>query len=385
MKNSTNKKEITSEDYANKLVNLIQLITDLPTFYFNQGVVICNNNNVKYNRAFVKILNSIKRKMRINFANQNVQEIKINNYYFLVLTSIMKGMIGIGPFKRAINSSTVIELNGEKCVEELYTKIQELSETQINKCKELIHLADHFYHTAMEVYLDKPPIQQIADTPKKEYPVRKEKEFLELFKNGDVRSMDAYFDFRIAASLNKSSSNLRSQKNTLIVLVTTLAREAIEAGCNPEESTSLRDAIIKDIEAFNDPKKIFEVEVRIVNHFLKKIQRNRSEGLTRITKTIVNYVHNNLDDQITLNDLAKHCGRHPNYISALFKREKNMTIQQFIIEERIKKAKYLIKNSSLFLVEIAHLCGFENQSYFSYQFKNKVGCTPQEFRNMLKR
>ncbi|WP_208585714.1 AraC family transcriptional regulator [Gracilibacillus suaedae] len=211
-----------------------------------------------------------------------------------------------------------------------------------------------------------------------------ESDFLRLFRNGDMRSIELLKNNRENFVQTLATSKNRSLKNNLIVLVANLTRAAIESGCNPNEMVLLMTSTVKDIEnrvtAF-DKEVFFELETKILLIFIRKIKQNRMKGLSKPSRMIVHYVQEHLSQQITLNDLALYCGRHPNYLSALFKRETNKNIQSYILEERINKAKYLIKHSDYLFVEIAHLCGFESQSYFTVQFKKIVGCTPKEYRN----
>ncbi|WP_181397644.1 helix-turn-helix domain-containing protein [Gracilibacillus dipsosauri] len=384
-----NKSDIKYPNYASKkfsikLVNLMHLITDLPSFYSYQNEVLFSTNYLNSNNDYGSIFNSIEKKLRKNNTDLKVIELKFGDYYFLVLLPFFKGMIGIGPYKRAINTTNTADFSHLKWIVDPALEYRELTNAQIEKYKEIIQLGDHFYNTTLEPIGEQPPYQQINETSEEyeSYSIQKENKFLMLLKNGNVKAIEAYYDFR-----NKSmphTTDIRNKKNNLIVLATTLARAAIEVGCNPQEMIALREAIIKDIESPASHKRFVEKEIKILKLFLKKIQQHQSEGLTKSTKMIVNYIQNHLSESITLKQLAEHCDRHPNYISSLFKREKGMTIQQFIISERIKKAKYLIQNSSHLLVDIAHLCGFESQSYFTHQFKNKVGCTPQEYRNEFK-
>ncbi len=209
-------------------------------------------------------------------------------------------------------------------------------------------------------------------------------EFLRLFRNGDMRSLELFKNGRESFVQTLATSKNRNLRNNLIVLVSNITRTAIEAGCNPKEMVLLMENTVKDLENRLTPidkEAFFELETKILLIFIRKIKQKRVEGLSKTSWMIVNYVQEHLSENITLDALALYCGRHPNYLSALFKRETNKNIQNYILEERIKKAKHLITYSDYLFIDIAHLCGFESQSYFTVQFKKMVGCTPKEYRN----
>ena len=56
------------------------------------------------------------------------------------------------------------------------------------------------------------------------------------------------------------------------------------------------------------------------------------------------------------------------------------SIADYILNRRLKRAKYLLSNGELTIAEITYEIGFSNPNYFSTVFKSKYGCTPSEFR-----
>jgi DNA-binding response OmpR family regulator/galactitol-specific phosphotransferase system IIB component len=58
----------------------------------------------------------------------------------------------------------------------------------------------------------------------------------------------------------------------------------------------------------------------------------------------------------------------------------NMNVNDYILSTRLQKAKYLLKNESFTIAEIASKTGFASPAYFSTVFKSKNGITPKEFR-----
>ncbi len=92
------------------------------------------------------------------------------------------------------------------------------------------------------------------------------------------------------------------------------------------------------------------------------------------------YILEHLASSINLNDLAREINRNPSYISYIFKQETGPNLFDYITQERIRHAKYLLKNTDLRILDIARACGYEDQSYFSQVFRKHTGATAGEFR-----
>ncbi len=62
----------------------------------------------------------------------------------------------------------------------------------------------------------------------------------------------------------------------------------------------------------------------------------------------------------------------------------NLTISEFITQEKIEEAKRLLIGSNHTLLEISNLLHFSDQSYFTKSFKKVTGMTPKVYRNRYK-
>jgi len=99
-----------------------------------------------------------------------------------------------------------------------------------------------------------------------------------------------------------------------------------------------------------------------------------------LTKYIKEYISDNMQGKLMLKDIAEHIFLSPNYLGYKFKQETGITIVEYINQERIAKAKNLLKTTFFQLSEISELCGFENQFYFSKVFKKATGLSPTQYR-----
>lgn len=102
---------------------------------------------------------------------------------------------------------------------------------------------------------------------------------------------------------------------------------------------------------------------------------------TTLLKTARSYIDHNFDNEaISLNTVAASVNLSPNYFSTIFSQEMGVTFIEYLTYVRMKKAKELLRGSSMKTSEIAYAVGYKDAHYFSYLFKKTQKCTPREFK-----
>jgi len=91
------------------------------------------------------------------------------------------------------------------------------------------------------------------------------------------------------------------------------------------------------------------------------------------------YIENNFDKNISLDDVAQHIGLSSNYLSKYFKKVENINFKDYATNIRIEKAKLLLESGEGNVSEVSEKLGYTDVSYFSYAFKKKTGLSPKEY------
>ena len=102
-------------------------------------------------------------------------------------------------------------------------------------------------------------------------------------------------------------------------------------------------------------------------------------------QSILNYIHEHYDERITLQDLSAFACLNEAYLSRLFKMETKKTINSYINELRIYKAKELLKSPNIMVKEVAQLVGIKDQLYFNRVFKKFCGENPTDYQDRVKK
>jgi len=104
-----------------------------------------------------------------------------------------------------------------------------------------------------------------------------------------------------------------------------------------------------------------------------------SSGLSQVTLSLVKeYIHNHLQQDLRLDEIAAIAQLSPYYFLRLFKQSMGITPHQYILQCRLNQAKHLLQHSNLSIAEIAARTGFCDQSHLTRYFKRIMGVTPKQ-------
>ena len=95
---------------------------------------------------------------------------------------------------------------------------------------------------------------------------------------------------------------------------------------------------------------------------------------------IVSILNTEYNKNLTIGDIAANCHCSESHISHLFKQKSGMTINQYLTDIRIKKAKALLADTDMSIFDTAYSCGFSDANYFISVFRKKVGLPPERYR-----
>ena len=94
----------------------------------------------------------------------------------------------------------------------------------------------------------------------------------------------------------------------------------------------------------------------------------------------IQYIHANIDKQITLNELAKIAILNPYYFSHSFKRQTGFSPMEYVTNARIDRAKILLVRTTKSVAEIAYEVGYASSGSLINVFVKRVGVTPSKYR-----
>lgn len=97
------------------------------------------------------------------------------------------------------------------------------------------------------------------------------------------------------------------------------------------------------------------------------------------TKSVIDYIQQNLDHNLSLAELAEIVQLSPYHFARLFKQSTGLPPHRYQIKCRIDRAKDLLNSGKFAIAEVAQIVGFSSQGHLNYHFKHLTGTTPKAF------
>lgn len=111
------------------------------------------------------------------------------------------------------------------------------------------------------------------------------------------------------------------------------------------------------------------------------LEDNKIQMAEKIKAIIINHIHHLEEGYVVFSELLSN-QLHKDYsgLSKLFSSVEGITIEQYVILQKIEKVKELLQYNELTLSEIAHKMGYSSVAHLSAQFRKTTGVTPSFFK-----
>ena len=179
-----------------------------------------------------------------------------------------------------------------------------------------------------------------------------------------------------------SDNPLRNSIYHFIVMTALITRVCISKGLPQDLAYKLSDAFIKKADKQSRIEDVRAVQIEMIESFAEYMssQSVKSAHSKQIMQCI-DYIRQNIHGTITVAELADVVMLNETYLSKLFKKEMGCTVSEYIRNEKISEACYLLVYTDKTSIEIATDLSFSSHSYFISVFKKVTGLTPKEYRN----
>lgn len=139
------------------------------------------------------------------------------------------------------------------------------------------------------------------------------------------------------------------------------------------------------VEGPIDQDKYLQIDQNLQQIGFEIIDDKKSQLIENIRTEVINYIHYDAEMEGNVNfstHLAEKLGYDYSYLSTLFSSIDGITIEKYIILQRIEKVKELLVYDELTLSEIAYQTGYSSVQHLSNQFRKTIGMSPSIFKKM---
>lgn len=174
---------------------------------------------------------------------------------------------------------------------------------------------------------------------------------------------------------------MRNLKIYLVSLNTTISNSIIKNGVSTYASKLSFINFCILIEESRTIQEALKVGRKMIRYYTSQITETIVQVDNMTIRQAINYINENLEEELTLTRVSEHLGINRCYFCTQFKECTNMSFTEYVSYRRIEESKYYLTHTDLSLLDIAITVGFNSQSYFATQFKKFNNLTPKEYRD----
>ena len=212
------------------------------------------------------------------------------------------------------------------------------------------------------------------------YPFEKESDLIDYIENGETNRARAVLNEILGNVFFASGGDIKVIRARVLELVVLLSRAAVRGGADAEQIFGMNYQYINRINSFTSVEAIASWLSRVIVKFSELVFDMREIKHADAIQGAMQFVRENFQNKISLEEAAANVNLSPSYLSKLFKKELDQNFNNYLNHIRVEKSKNYLLNTEIPLIDIAGMCGFEDQSYFSKVFKKFTGNSPGKFR-----
>lgn len=201
---------------------------------------------------------------------------------------------------------------------------------------------------------------------------------------GELREAIVTLDAELIEKENKKLMKaIEESGQTSRIYIQNMLYSMIKVLCDKVKPENLDELLIRAERLFQikDPHGMLKEYREAVGTLLD--QAGLKEDRSWIVSEIKNIIEREYRKDIGLDFVADKVNLSPAYVSYLFKKETGQTLVKYITDKKMDRAKRMLGDRNLKILQVAKSCGYENQSYFNKLFKNYFGVTPKQYRENL--
>jgi len=154
----------------------------------------------------------------------------------------------------------------------------------------------------------------------------------------------------------------------------------MEGGANTDVALKISNNFLQNLNSTRNQEELCLELQKTLDFFIESMFVKNSGKNSEVIKNAIQYMTQNYNKPLTLEETAAQVQLNPSYFSSLFKKSCGSSFKEYLNYIRIEESKHLLSNTNYSIIDIAIAVGFEEQSYFTRVFKKYTGLTPKQYR-----
>jgi two-component system response regulator YesN len=301
-------------------------------------------------------------------------------YVIAMWGASLSGVEYLGQLRRAINQ---LEQVYNRSVSVGIGRETVCMETDIRMCCESAKMAiQYLYYFPDGIWLSANELQILLNKETSPVVTTKDAEALE---KAVMENQLELASCTLAAILDKTAAGyptpFRLKCSAVQLLLNGLKR--VELVIDDEGYRILASRVDQELFESTSFKNTQNIAALLLADILKQMKKDKSSRSEMIMQKCKEFVEDNLHEDLGLEMIAQRFFYNPSYFSILFKNNFGLSFTDFLVKARMQKARSLLLQTDLKVVEIARQVGYKDIKYFNKVFKKMFLYSAEEFRRMF--
>jgi two-component system response regulator YesN len=175
------------------------------------------------------------------------------------------------------------------------------------------------------------------------------------------------------------NTTVNSVKDIYFQLLLTLVHAAAERNIHLFDNADSSDFLWNLMVTFDTLSDLRDFLVKKVERFTSRLKEQ--SPYSGVVDGILDYIHDHFaNEELSIAQISEHTRLTVSYLCNRFKQETGQTINQYLTEYRVEKAKELLRDPALKVADVSNRVGYSNGDYFAKCFRKITGKNPSAFR-----
>lgn len=181
-----------------------------------------------------------------------------------------------------------------------------------------------------------------------------------------------------------ADNSFKQMEYMAITTIVLASRAAMRGGVSTFEAYSVSDLYFQKVAKCEGVLELLNVYIQVAKDFSDRVKAAKANRSEDIVEQACDYVARHRTHPIRVADIAKEIGVSAGYLSRKFTETRGITLQDYIMKQRLSAGANMLTYSDLTIGEIAEYLSFSSPSHFGHYFREEYDLTPQQYRKIHK-